>query len=226
MSESTARMNPLVATASIAMIVFSVVGVGVMTGLIPSSRSANDVRSVTENKVVAAAEEKKAAAPAVKAAPAAAPAHKTAAPVAHKQPQPTEAVQKPVQVAANERTESVPVTPPAARICTECGVIDAISVSDKKGDGTGLGAVGGAVVGGLLGNQVGRGNGNTAATVIGAVGGAVAGHEVEKRVKTTKEYQVSVRMEDGSTRSFTFASDPPYVVGDKIKVIDGKLVRS
>jgi outer membrane lipoprotein SlyB len=225
-------MNPLVATASIAMIIFSVVGVGVMTGLIPSSRSANDVRGAAESKVVAAAEEKTVAAPAAKAAPAvkaaatAAPAHKTATTAAHKPAQPAEAAQKPVQVAANERTESVPVTPPVARICTECGVIDAVSVSDKKGDGTGLGAVGGAVVGGLLGNQIGRGNGNTAATVVGAVGGALAGNEVEKRVKTTKEYHISVRMDDGSTRSFTFASDPAYMVGDKIKVIDGKLVRS
>jgi outer membrane lipoprotein SlyB len=217
-------MNPLVATASIAIIIFSVVGVGVMTGMIPSSRSANDARTAAETKVVAATEEKTTAAPAVKTAPAA--AHKPVTPAAQKHTQHTEAVQKPVQVAANERTESAPVTPPVARICTECGVIDAVTATDKKGDGTGLGAVGGAVVGGLLGNQVGRGNGNTAATVIGAVGGAVAGNEVEKRVKTTKEYHVSVRMDDGSTRSFTFASDPAYAIGDKIKVIDGKLVRS
>ncbi len=224
MSESTGRLNPLVATASVALIIFSVVGVGVMTGLIPSSRSANDAHTTTEAKVVAATDEKNASAPAVKAAPA--PAHKPAAPVVHKHAPDTVASQAPVRVAANEPAASVPATPPAARICAECGVIDAITATDKKGDGSGLGAVGGAVVGGLLGNQIGRGNGNTAATVVGAVGGAFAGNEVEKRVKTSKEYHVTVRMEDGSTRSFTFASDPAYVVGDKIKVIDGKIVRS
>ena len=224
MSESTGKLNPLVATASVALIIFSVVGVGVMTGLIPSSLSANDARTAAETKVVAAADEKTAAAPAVKAAPA--PAHKPAAPVVHKRAQDSGSAQPPVQVAANERTGSAPATPPAARICAECGVIDAINVTDKKGDGSGLGAVGGAVVGGLLGNQIGRGNGNTAATVVGAVGGAVAGNEVEKRVKTTKEYHVTVRMDDGGTRSFTFTNDPAYVVGEKIKVIDGRLVRS
>ena len=224
MSESTGRLNPLVATASVALIIFSVVGVGVMTGLIPSSRSANDVRTAAETKVVAAADEKTAIAPVVKAAPA--PVHKPVVPAVHKPAPDTVATQQPVQVAAGERAASAPATPPVARICAECGVIDAINATDKKGDGSGLGAVGGAVVGGLLGNQIGRGNGNTAATVVGAVGGAFAGNEVEKRVKTTKEFHVTVRMDDGSTRSFTFNNDPAYVVGDKIKVIDGRLVRS
>ena len=39
MSETTQRMNPLIATAAVAVIIFSAVGVGVMTGLIPSSMS-------------------------------------------------------------------------------------------------------------------------------------------------------------------------------------------
>jgi len=113
----------------------------------------------------------------------------------------------------------------APRICTECGVIDTINVVDKKGEGSGVGAVGGAVVGGLVGNQIGNGRGNTVATVAGALGGAFAGNEVEKRVKSVKEYQVTVRMEDGNTRSFTLDGAPGYAVGDKVKVIDGRLVK-
>jgi outer membrane lipoprotein SlyB len=89
-----------------------------------------------------------------------------------------------------------------------------------------LGAAGGAVVGGLLGNQVGGGSGRTAATVAGAVGGAVAGHQVEKHVKSTKQYDVSVRMEDGSFKKFTFDAAPTFTVGEKVKVIDGRLLRS
>ena len=39
MPETQSRLNPLLATAAIAVIIFSAVGVGVMTGLIPSSMS-------------------------------------------------------------------------------------------------------------------------------------------------------------------------------------------
>jgi outer membrane lipoprotein SlyB len=76
----------------------------------------------------------------------------------------------------------------------------------------------------LLGHQVGSGRGNTAATVIGAAGGAYAGHEVEKRVKTEKDYHVSVRTEDGRTHRFVFDTAPDFSVGDRGRVIDGKLV--
>jgi outer membrane lipoprotein SlyB len=205
MSAPNTKMNPLMATAAVAIIIFSAVGVGVMTGIIPSSKSANDSLTPAEARI--------APAPEVKAAPA--PVHKPAAQVAHKR-----TPERPAQVAMSESAAA-----PVPRICTECGVIDTINVVDKKGEGSGVGAVGGAVVGGLVGNQIGNGRGNTVATVAGALGGAFAGNEVEKRVKSVKEYQVTVRMEDGNTRSFTLDGAPGYAVGDKVKVIDGRLVK-
>jgi outer membrane lipoprotein SlyB len=210
MSEPNTRMNPLIATAAIAVIIFSAVGVGVMTGMIPSSKSSNDALTPVETRTEPA--------PEAKAAPA--PVHKPAAQVAHKRTPDAEYRQRPAQVAMNDSAAA-----PTPRVCIECGVIDTINVVDKKGEGSGVGAVGGAVVGGLVGNQIGNGRGNTAATVVGAVGGAFAGNEVEKRVKSVKEYQVTVRMDDGNTRSFTYDSAPGYVVGDKVKVMNGKLVR-
>lgn len=207
MSEPNTRMNPLIATAAVAVIIFSAVGIGVMTGIIPSSKSANDALTPAETKM--------APAPEVKAASA--PAPKPAAQVAHKR---TPSAEPRQQLAMNESAAA-----PAQRTCFECGVIDSINVVDKKGEGSGVGAVGGAVVGGLVGNQIGNGRGNTVATVAGALGGAFAGNEVEKRVKSVKEYQVTVRMDDGNSRSFMFESAPGYTVGDKVKVIDGRLVR-
>jgi outer membrane lipoprotein SlyB len=222
MSETKSKINPLIATAAVAVIIFSVVGVGVMTGVIPSSRSSNDAPNLAETNP----------APEVKAAPAAevkvplASAPQPSAPVAHKRTPNPKPKQQPLEIAANERApDAAPVPAPVARICTECGVIDTINVVDQKGSGSGLGAVGGAVVGGLLGNQVGAGRGNTVATVAGAVGGALAGNEVEKRVNSTKQYKVMVRMDDGNSRSFTFDSAPDYVVGEKVKIIDGRLVK-
>jgi len=224
MSEANSKMNPLLATAAVAVIIFSAVGVGVMTGVFPSSKSSNDALTQPASRTASAPEVKAAPAPEAKVTPV--PAHKPAAPAAHKRTAEAAPPQQPTQVAANEPAPAaVPVPPPVARICADCGVIDTINTVDKKGTGSGLGAVGGAVVGGLLGNQVGSGRGNTAATVIGAVGGALGGNEVEKRVKSTKEYHVNVRMDDGNVRSFTFDSAPGYIVGDKVKVVDGKLVR-
>ncbi|OGA08876.1 MAG: hypothetical protein A3H33_01890 [Betaproteobacteria bacterium RIFCSPLOWO2_02_FULL_65_20] len=105
--------------------------------------------------------------------------------------------------------------------CAECGVIESTRQIESRAEGTGLGAVGGAVVGGLLGNQVGGGRGKDVMTVVGAVGGGLAGNEIEKRVKSTTSYAITVRFEDGSTRVFNEANAPTWRNGDKVKVVNG-----
>lgn len=105
--------------------------------------------------------------------------------------------------------------------CVECGVVQSVQEVQHRGEGTGIGAVGGAVVGGLIGNQVGSGRGNTVATVIGAVGGVVAGNEIEKRVKSTHSYDITVRMDDGSSRVIHAANAPTWRTGDHVKLVDG-----
>ena len=80
--------------------------------------------------------------------------------------------------------------------CYDCGIVKKIEkVSDAK-SGTG-GAIAGAVVGGLLGNQVGGGTGKTVATVAGAAGGAYGGKKI---AEGNMEYEVTLKMKDGSTR--------------------------
>jgi outer membrane lipoprotein SlyB len=110
---------------------------------------------------------------------------------------------------------------PVAAICAQCGVVQSVHEIETKGEGSGIGAVGGAVVGGVLGNQVGHGDGRKVATAVGAVGGAVVGNEIEKRVKSTKSYEITVRFEDGSSRVITETSEPAWRAGDKVKVVNG-----
>ena len=206
MSDTPSKVSPIVAIAAGSIIVFSAVGVGVMTGMIPSSFSN------TEQHAGAA---KAAPTPAPSsAAPAAAPSPK-AAPSARAEPQ------APARTERAERAERKRV---AARACANCGTVNSVNVVEHQGEGTGLGAIGGAVVGGVLGNQIGDGSGRRIATVAGAAGGAYAGHQVEKHVKTTKSWNVLVRMEDGSSRTFPYASDPGLRAGDPVKVVDGRLV--
>ncbi len=107
-------------------------------------------------------------------------------------------------------------------VCASCGVVESVNAVQQKGQGSGIGVVAGGVAGGLLGNQIGGGKGKTAMTVLGAIGGGFAGNEVEKRVRTETVYDVTVRMDDGSTRSFRRAQ--AMAVGAAV-VVDGDTLR-
>lgn len=107
----------------------------------------------------------------------------------------------------------------AAPACNDCGVVVAVREVKQPGQATGVGAVAGGVVGGVVGNQFGGGRGKDAMTAIGVVGGAIAGHEIEKQSRAQTVYHVEVKMEDGSTRSFT--QPAPLAVGAKVR-IDGR----
>jgi outer membrane lipoprotein SlyB len=115
-----------------------------------------------------------------------------------------------------------PATPPApAVVCNSCGVVTSVRYVERKGEGTGAGAVVGGVVGGVLGHQLGSGRGNTAATIAGVGVGAYAGNEVEKNAKKKSYYVVNVQLDNGTRRSFTQGSNPPFREGDRVKVVDG-----
>ena len=89
--------------------------------------------------------------------------------------------------------------------------------------GSGAGAVAGGVVGGVLGNQV---FGGTAATVIGAAGGAVAGNNLERNHRTeVTGYRVSVRLDNGRSRTFTETQVGGLRVGDRVRIHGGRLQR-
>jgi outer membrane lipoprotein SlyB len=155
------------------------------------------------------------------------PAAPTQAAAAQPAPKPVpKPVQKPapaqVAQAQPQYSNPTPIETQRAAVCASCGTVESVHAIQQKGEGSGIGAVGGAVVGGLLGNQVGGGNGKTALTVLGAVGGGLAGNEVEKRYKATTVYDVQVRMEDGSGR--TFRRGDAVAVGTRVTV-DGSTMR-
>jgi outer membrane lipoprotein SlyB len=109
----------------------------------------------------------------------------------------------------------------AAKVCLECGVVQSVHEVDTKGSGSGVGAVGGAVVGGVVGHQVGEGDDRKIGAVVGAVAGGLLGNEIEKQVRTTKAFEIAVRLDDGSNRVITEAGATSWHVGDKVKVVNG-----
>ncbi len=118
------------------------------------------------------------------------------------------------------------VTRPVHTVCQNCGTVESINLIEVKGGGGYLGAIGGGLVGAILGNQVGQGSGRTAAQIAGAVGGAYAGHALEGKSRASSHYEVLVRLQNGSVQTIRFAAAPEFLVGDKVRINDGVLVRN
>lgn len=116
------------------------------------------------------------------------------------------------------------VAPMAAMAdCNDCGRVTNISAYTGHRNSTG-GAVAGAVIGGLIGNQFGGGDGKKLATVAGVAGGAVVGKRVAENSEKTK-YRVTVRMDDGYTKTVTQSSVKNIRVGSYVRVRHGTAVR-
>ena len=103
----------------------------------------------------------------------------------------------------------------------DCGVVQSVNFVEQKGQSTGLGMVAGGVLGGVIGHQIGGGRGNTVATVAGAAGGAYVGNEVEKKKNTTGYWAVSIKMDGGNVRTFTYSNQPTVHSNDRVKLVDG-----
>lgn len=205
MSAVERKSAPIVTIAAIAVIIFSGVGVGVLTGVIPSSFSNSGQPDLTAN-------------PPAQTKPGGAVADRKAS------SQPTAPHAK-ERVAQNEMAGRTGTHVAAANVCSTCGVVQSINVAQQKGEGSGIGLVAGGVAGAVLGNQVGQGTGKDIATIAGAAGGAYAGNEIEKNLKKTARYDIVVRLDDGTTRTVTQQTQPDLRVGDKVKIVDGAVVK-
>lgn len=205
------RLHPLVATAAASVIVLSVVGIGVL--VMNHSNATPSPYDAPGSQPQAASGQ---------------PAPKVVQPVPAHVASSTPTPHRPSTPSYGPPRAPVYDNPPRvaqAAVCRACGVVDSIRDIKVKGQGTGVGGVGGAVVGGLLGNQVGAGRGKALATIAGAVGGAFAGNAIEKNVRSEVEHQMVVRFDDGSTRTFTQMSPFAFGVGERVRIVDGRVER-
>ena len=243
--------HPLFITAAVSLIILSALGSAAILGWLPRS-SAQPAASVSVGPEVVAPAAPVAATPAVtaKEATPAAPAPKAVArteprresrPVVSETAPTASASNAPAHQAETHRAEtdrprderpvladardSLPPPPPpvVAQICRECGVIESVNEVEKAGEGSGLGAVAGGIFGAIAGKQVGGGRGRNVMSVLGAVGGAVAGNQIEKHVKTVKSYDITIRFEDGSTRTLSQPNPPAWRSGDRVRFINGSI---
>lgn len=209
MNSASMKLHPLVAVAAASVVIVSMLGTAALLGWLPDSRSDGKDHEVA----------------AISAAPLAPQAAAGARSAADAEPTPRAATAVPPPPAAAPRAATPAPTrhAQAAPVCAACGEVTGVRIIEVAGKPSGLGVVAGAVVGGLLGNQVGGGTGRSVATVAGAVGGGYAGNEIEKRARKDARHEVSVRMQGGTTRVFTFDEAPAWRAGDRVRVVNGAL---
>lgn len=105
------------------------------------------------------------------------------------------------------------------------GTVQAVTPVQVPGEAGYVGAVAGGVIGAVLGNQVGRGDGRTLARILGAVGGAYAGREIERAHRQRTQYDVVLRLDDGSMQRRRYSDAPPWRAGDRVRLVQDRWVR-
>lgn len=242
------KLHPVIWVAAVSVTLFSLIGIGAISGLIPISRSqpAAEQQAATVPPPRTASMTQASTEPAASSAPKAIEEHEQTAPAAsepvplgqrelrkaeaprglHKatKPEPLRMARAPVEDRAPQSPAPAAVPVPSPAICHECGVVSSVRRIERKGEGTGVGAVGGAVAGGVIGHQMGGGRGRDVMTVVGAIAGGFGGHEIEKRVRKVVKHEVTVRFDDGRTRTFSYDKAPMFRNGDHVRLANGRLV--
>lgn len=233
------RTHPMVLLAASSVTALSLAGVAVLAGWLPGpgTRSALPAQLATTPAATPIPVRKNIAVPKKAARMLAqsgeaksasvsrdAPAAVAANPATAAVPAPTYGAVAPAPTFVTTAHEpAYPVATPQPSICNECGVVEAVREVAVEPKASGGGAIAGGLLGGLIANQIGKGSGRSIATVLGAVGGAYAGNYIEKTIKESKRYEVVVRFEDGSTRTFNSESAPDWKNGDHVRLQNGLL---
>jgi outer membrane lipoprotein SlyB len=236
-----AGLHPLLTAAAVSLTVFSAVGIGAMTGLLPSSLGSSAKNSAPEAVVAPSASQ----APiqnqdeALKSveAPSSALEMPPAAPKATPRT-PARNAAKP-KIVKKVVTAQAPVAAPAieaAKPAVEApkpvpagvlGVVESVrEVKEKARESNGVGPIAGGIAGAVLGNTIGKGDSGgmrKVLTVLGAAGGALAGKEIERNVRATSHWEIAVRLDDGSYRTLTSDAQPFWTAGDRVRFLDGRL---
>lgn len=122
------------------------------------------------------------------------------------------------------RGERKPAQPGTCALCGTIESVRTVEVYDEPGAGTAAadpkaegaaGGPGGAIAGG-------------ATSVLDSLSGFVPGSatENEKNLRKRFVWRVTLRMDDGSFRAISLSSPPAFAVGEKVRVVEGHLVRA
>ncbi len=225
------RLHPLLTVAAVSVIVFSAVGIAALMGVLPHSISSS--KEAAPAALVAAPDIAASGAvpgiaetpadevgPMPPAAPAATPkpAKKHVARASAPRPAPAVPSQ---DFGEAPRAQAPGEAPKPAAIL---GVVESVrEISRPAEKSNGVGPIAGGITGAVVGNQFGHGTTRSVLTILGAAGGALAGKEIEQNVRSTKHWEITVRLDDGSYRTMTSDVAPFWHGGERVRVVDGRL---
>lgn len=230
--EKTTRLHPLLTAAALSVTVFSAVGIGVLTGLLPHSFGSAKEPAPTG---LVASTTPATPAPLVEPAPVDMP---PAAPKATPKLKKTvkKVVEKPAEPAptpASVQTEMPSVAPQVveapkpvpAGILGTVEAVREVKTPAKASNGVGpiAGGVGGAVLGNVIGKEFGSKGFRNVMTVLGAAGGALAGKEIERNARASSHWEIDVRLDDGTQRTLTSSAQPYWQPGHRVRFVDNTL---
>ena len=161
----------------------------------------------------------------VATAPAEAPARPALAGTPLPQPVPAETTM-PVPIAVTPR-QPQPLPPPAFAAtpppvahapCSDCAVVESVRPVEVAPRGGVIGAIGGAIAGAILGKEVGEAHKQRMLTLLGAIGGGLAGRQIERHATQSTQYDVDLRLADGSVLRRRYEQAPPFVAGATIRL--------
>jgi outer membrane lipoprotein SlyB len=121
-------------------------------------------------------------------------------------------------------SQAKPSGMPAAS-CALCGTIESVRIVEVYEEST---SASGAVDP-RSGEPTGTAPGAPAtggASVFDTLASAVRGDDAEKSARRRRVYRVTLRMDDGSFRAISMPGPPAFAVGDKVRVVEGRLVRA
>ena len=112
--------------------------------------------------------------------------------------------------------------PAASSVCAVCGTIESIrtvEVLDEANPTVGAPES-------KSGTDSGAAVSNQATSVLDTLSSAFTATEAARNARKRYAYRVTLRMDDGSFRAISQSSPPSFAVGDKVRVVEGRLVRS
>jgi hypothetical protein len=110
-------------------------------------------------------------------------------------------------------------TPPSAHApCSDCAVVESIRPVEMAPRGGVIGAIGGAIAGAILGKELGEAHKQRMLTFLGAIGGGLAGRQIERQATQSTQYDVDLRLADGTLLKRRYEQAPPFATGATIRL--------
>jgi len=117
--------------------------------------------------------------------------------------------------------------PNKASNCAICGTVESIRTVEVRMEAgeTGIKSNGSDEL--AAARPAGQGSEKDSITILSSAGGLFSGSSgAESGSRKRNAYRVTVRMDDGSYRTVSLSSPPAFAIGDKVRVVEGKLVRA